>query len=223
VYTLKKTLGLPAYVYHPVKNDHNIETGVISREYQILYIAKTVMTPENWMRNFNYDLSYIASGKNFVYGGYYDVSRRDFIIDADDLPDDFIPSNNDFLLFDEKRYEILTAEMSERLASWIINAKHVASYDPIVFKFFVSESVAHTVNLRICGNYFENGIHNSHTLYTKFDGRYYLWYSNDSSKWVVSVLKGVKGTSYWERKSESITGEYLPIGGAEGAVVITGI
>jgi hypothetical protein len=181
------------------------------------------MTPENWMRNFNYDLSYIAAGKNFVYGGYYDVSRRDFIIDSDDLPDGFSPSNNDFLLYDEKRYEILTAEMSERLAAWIINAKSVASYDPIIFKFLVAETVANTVNFRIRGEYFENGLYNSHTLYTKFNGSYYLWYSSDASKWVISTLKGVKGTSYWERRSGTITGEYTPAGEAEGTVSVAGI
>ena len=36
-------------------------------------------------RTFNYDLSYIAANKNFTYGGFYDITQRDMIIDNKDI------------------------------------------------------------------------------------------------------------------------------------------
>ena len=223
IYRLKKEYGLEAYIYHPTVTDQNIETGKIIREYQIIYISQVVLLPVNWTRNFNYDLSYIASGKNFVYGGFYDVGKRDMMVDSDDLPKDFAITNNDFVMFEGKRYEIANAELSEHGQSWLMTVKQVASYDPIPFVYQVIEDVAGEVNYRINNGYFLNGVYNDQPSYNIYNGKYWLWFDDLSVSWVISEIKGTLGTFYWEKGDETITGGYTPMGTATGTVTVSTI
>ena len=48
-------------------------------------ISKALILPGRTSRSFNYDLSFIAANKNFTYGGLYDPTERDIIIDRDDV------------------------------------------------------------------------------------------------------------------------------------------
>ena len=84
------------------------------------YISKVVILPTREQTKFNYDLSFVAANKNFVYGGFYDQSQRDIIIDKDDLGT-FEVNNSTMAIFNSKTYQIKEIrEYEEQNALYII-------------------------------------------------------------------------------------------------------
>lgn len=106
IYSLKRRMGLPATLYAPALTDQNIETGKISRTWEPIEIRRAIIVAASESRKFIYDLAYIAVAKNFTTGGYFDETRRLVIIDAKDLPKEFIPNLNMHFEFQDKRWEI---------------------------------------------------------------------------------------------------------------------
>lgn len=219
IYKLKRSYGLELHIWHPISMENNVETGKIAREYSIMYIRQAILLPRTFARDFEYDLTYIASGKNFVYGGYFDSAKRNIILDVDDLPSNFEITNNDFVVFQEKRWELADISLAEHNQAYFLIAKQVASYDGVT----PSYQITGTSNFRILGEYYSNGIFNSQLSYCLHNGKYWLWYDITLSSWIISSLKGVAGTFYWIKGDATIIGSYLPQGTALGTVIVTAI
>lgn len=87
LYNFKKLWPTPIQIHNVLdlaKTDYI--TGVVTRRTTTTTIRKAVELPRQELRKFVYDLSYIASSKNFTYGGLFDQATRVIIIDARDLP-----------------------------------------------------------------------------------------------------------------------------------------
>jgi hypothetical protein len=80
-------------------------------------------------RDFEYDLSFIAANKNFTYGGFFDPSVRDVIIDSKDIPSGFEITGDMYVIFDDRRYEIKETREAENGYAWWLHVKQVASTD----------------------------------------------------------------------------------------------
>lgn len=107
IYNLKRQFGLLMYVQYPSGNDvYNLETGEITRTITDIKIKRGVLLPEDTMRKFIYDLSFIAANKNFTYGGFFEKGSRVVLIDVKDLPKGFIIKNEMYINFHNRRYEI---------------------------------------------------------------------------------------------------------------------
>lgn len=60
----------------------NPETGIESNPSDAEYIIRKVIElPRRETQDFEYDLSYIAAGKNFVYGAFYEKHDRVLVFD----------------------------------------------------------------------------------------------------------------------------------------------
>jgi len=84
---LKRRYGLPIVLYKTTATG-TIDwdnAAVSGRSVSNKSIAKVLVLPGRTAKTFNYDLSFIAANKNFTYGGTYDTTTRDFIIDNDDI------------------------------------------------------------------------------------------------------------------------------------------
>jgi hypothetical protein len=66
----------------------------------------------------------------FVYGGTYDAGTRMFIVDTRDVPKDFEFTNDDWIVYNNRRYDIKTIEEFEQRTAWTIVAKEVAGVRP---------------------------------------------------------------------------------------------
>lgn len=217
VYRLKKEYGLELIVWHPISADHNIETGKIAREYALMYIRRAILLPKTFSRDFEYDLTYIASGKNFVYGGFFDSAKRNVLIDVHDLPSNFELTNNDFIAFEGKRWELASLELAEHKEAWYIIAKEVASYDPVVPTYKIIGGESHRINCE----YYQNGSFNDEPAYCSYNGNYWVWYDDTSVTWVISQIKGTLGTFYWTKGDGTVTGDYTPQGMATGTATVS--
>jgi len=130
IYRLKRQYGLLMYIKYPSSDDvYNLETGAIVRTLMTITIRKGIVLPQKTTREFAYDLSFIAANKNFTYGGFYDPSVRNIIIDAKDLPTDFVITGNMYVVFDSRRYEIKENHKAENGKAWLLQVKQISASD----------------------------------------------------------------------------------------------
>jgi len=142
IYPLKRRYGIPATVYRLDSTINNVQTGVQQKFYTRVPIVRIVPLPQNTIRKFIYDLSFIAANKNFTYGGFFDWKQRVILIDGKDLPTGFEPDPNDHFEIEGIRYSIKKLEAFEHEnKAWVIALSRVEGEPPVlVFR----ESVEHT-------------------------------------------------------------------------------
>lgn len=119
LYSLKRQFGQPIVLSQPISNVNNVMTGEISIVYTDYSIKRAIVLPSTLVRKFVYDLSFIATNKNFTYGGYFDRFSRLVIIDKKDI------QNNELELdwictFDDIKYQIQTIEETEDNSGYLI-------------------------------------------------------------------------------------------------------
>ena len=95
IYALKRKFGFRVDILTTESITQDLQTGMIVRNERLIVIRKAVVVTSKEIRDFTYDLSFIASNKNFTYGGLFDTSERVMIIGKRDLPKDYVPAIND--------------------------------------------------------------------------------------------------------------------------------
>lgn len=131
LYRLKRQFGRPIVIYQYVDQEHNIETGEISRKYNPIKVRRAPVLPNNIDRSFVYDLTFIAANNNFVGGAFFDRKVRNIIIDAKDLPKDFVFTNDDHIEFDDQRYEIKRIDHLEHKKGFLLSLEGIDSSETV--------------------------------------------------------------------------------------------
>jgi len=125
IYRLKRNFGVSIQLVRLLTMTNNIRTGDMSQTKLTIDIARAVMSATRQLRDFVYDLAFIAANKNFTQGGYFDASDWTTIIDAKDLPKDFIPTLDDYILYDGKKYNFKEVHPVAKKYAWLIILKQV--------------------------------------------------------------------------------------------------
>lgn len=120
LYRLKRNFGQSAIFHIPTENEYNITTGQTTRSYTDLTVRRVIVLPQDMKRLFAYDLAFIASNKNFTYGGFYDKFTRNMIIDKKDLKGNELELNWE-CTFKNKRYIIKSFTETENSAGYLIS------------------------------------------------------------------------------------------------------
>lgn len=118
IYKLQRDWGLEVTLYRPVSSAQDLQTGKLSRGFQIVTIHKAPVLPADVDRSFVYDLAYIAASKNFTEGAFFDRKQRSVILEARQLPKGFEPNLDDFLVFKTQRYTIKGVQFIEEFAAF---------------------------------------------------------------------------------------------------------
>ncbi len=132
VYGMKRRYGQVGYYFRVLDSTRNLQTGVITKNEQEIKIKRMVVAPAKQTREFSYDLSYIAANKNFTYGGFFDINQRIIIIDAKDLPKDFEPNLNDYIVFNKRRYEVQEMGSTTEGIAYLFLVKAIMSSDKVL-------------------------------------------------------------------------------------------
>lgn len=101
LYRLQHSYGIPVTLYKSV-NQTNIDTGEITETFTINKIRRAVVEPTKEIRSF------VASGMDFVTGGFFDPADRFVIVDRKrDIPKDWGDINlNQFFMINNRRFNI---------------------------------------------------------------------------------------------------------------------
>ena len=127
VYSLTRTYGVHVDIYQPddaITNDRR--TGEITKTFSITRLSHVMVLTGEMIRTFTYDLSYIASNKNFTYGGLFERNTRIFIFNRADMAKSFRFDLNDHLVYDSRRYEIKSIDKTAGEYGYLVLANDIA-------------------------------------------------------------------------------------------------
>lgn len=130
LYMLKQHYGAgPVSIYTFQGTAVNLETGVKSVSKTVTIVQRAIILPARLTRELVQTISTISGNKQFVYGGTYDSRVRNFIIDRYDCPGLTI-KDDDWLVFNGRKYEFKAIQEFEFGTAWVITAKELVGEVP---------------------------------------------------------------------------------------------
>jgi hypothetical protein len=126
---MKKEYGSPITVYKLGSVDTDYESGVKTATRTSYQITRAVVLPVNIKREVIQSISLISANKKIVQGGMYDVGMRTFIIDRRDAQFTTL-ANDDWIVYDDKRYDIKAIEEFEQRTAWLVIARELEGVVP---------------------------------------------------------------------------------------------
>ena len=125
VYRLKRNYGVTVTLVRLSNLQDSIQTGKMSQTKQEITIRRAIVGPALELRDFVYDLSYIAANKNFTFGGFFDADTRIMIIDSKDLPKGFEPTMDDYVIYEDRPYQFKEVHPLAKKYAWSMLLKQV--------------------------------------------------------------------------------------------------
>ena len=142
LYGLKRQYGSRVDVYQLNSAATDYETGVKTVNKSVYTVRKCIVLPVKIAREVVQTITQISANKSFVYGGSYDAGTRMFIIDARDMPDAYEFTNDDWIVYGGRRYDIKSIEEFEQHSAWTIICKEVKGVRPEqVFSAHITEQL----------------------------------------------------------------------------------
>ena len=129
LYMMKRQYGGTIDIYTIVSSTTNQETGVTTIIKDVVHVDRAIVLPAQMTREVKKSISQISANKKFVVGGTYDAGRRVFIIDRDDTPSLDI-TNNSYIVYRTRKYEIESYQEYEFEAGWIVVGRELVGEIP---------------------------------------------------------------------------------------------
>ncbi len=130
IYDLKRKEGLRIQVIKASDTEVEVCTGDIDRTYQTRMVKKGILMPQDRIRNFVYDLAFIAANKNFTSGGFFDKDTRFFMIDRRDLRNFTINLSTYIrVIHSNIVYVVKRIGNYEENAAYILQVQHIDGFD----------------------------------------------------------------------------------------------
>ena len=130
LYMLKRQYGGTVSVYRLNDAETDVRTGRKRIDKDVFVVRRAVVLPVKISREVVKSISQISAGKTPVHGGSFDSGLRQFIIDARDMPEGFEFTNDDWLVYNGRRYETKEIHEFEFGAAWIIVGKELMGRVP---------------------------------------------------------------------------------------------
>lgn len=106
----------------------------------VIPLRKAIVFPGRLIRDFVYDLAYIAANKNFTSGAYFDHEELWLLLDHRDLGG-LSPQVEDYIIKDNYRYDIKEVNNYEEFAAYLCKIKKIKGGPRIIHKLVASEFV----------------------------------------------------------------------------------
>jgi len=123
VYRLKWLYGFPVDIYREIQGTYDPETGRRIIERLKYHVDRMIILPASYHRDVFQSISFIKANSNFIYGGDIELDDRQFIIDAKDLPVDFVLGEEDYLVWENKQYKIMKLDYLEGGTGYYVNGR----------------------------------------------------------------------------------------------------
>lgn len=107
LYKLQRRFGLPSQYCVFQSGTPNRKTGEPGADTKtIVDVRRTICFGVDVKQKFEYDLGYVAANKNFTYGAIYTAGDMFFLYRASDLPDEFNPKTQDYVIYQSRKYAL---------------------------------------------------------------------------------------------------------------------
>jgi hypothetical protein len=129
LYMLKRQFGGTINIYTIGSASTDPRTGVVTETRSVVKIARAAILPARISREVKRSISQISANKMFVVGGTYDAGRRLFIVDRNDVPD-LTLTNNSYIVYKNRKYEVEEVQEFEFEAGWTITGRELVGEIP---------------------------------------------------------------------------------------------
>lgn len=128
LYQLKLQFGVPLKLVRRLPNPvRDLRTGTTEYEYEKYDLDRAVLLPTKELTNKQWS----REEQEFSRGGYFEVGTRTFIVDTHDLPVDFKIQEDDYLVYDSRRYDIFSIEDYEEMRAFLLIGREVKTTGPL--------------------------------------------------------------------------------------------
>lgn len=130
LYQMKKDYGAPIDIYKLVSSETDARTGEKIVTKSVTHVRRAIVVPSRTDRVAQQTISVISANKQFVTGGHYDASQREFIIDRRDVPALPELTADDWIVYNRRKYQVKNIESFEVDAGWVIAARELVGERP---------------------------------------------------------------------------------------------
>lgn len=127
LYMLKRQHGGPVDIYKLTTSTTDVKTGVKTQTKTVYHVDRAVILPAGYLRTRSPS---IISNSQFVAGGSRDTSLRDFIVDRKDVPLLLTLTVDDWIVYNNKKYQITKSDGPEYDSCYYITAKELVGEVP---------------------------------------------------------------------------------------------
>lgn len=106
LYQLKHRYGFPIDLYQTTKGAFNTQTGQYDFTTVKAHIRRAIIMPSAVQRSFFFSISVIQANSKFIQGGDIQMDDRQVIVDAEELPEDWVINIDDYFIWENQRYDI---------------------------------------------------------------------------------------------------------------------
>lgn len=130
LYSLEQEFGGgPVHIYKLLGSSVNYQTGVPVVTKDVTTINRVIILPTTLKSDVNKNVSVISANKAFAYGGQYNAESRTFIIDRRKAGSLSL-TQDDWLVYDGKKYEITSFDAFDDDTAWVIVARQLQGVVP---------------------------------------------------------------------------------------------
>ena len=124
LYKLKLDYGTPIDIYRYGSQTVDTRTGEIAKPKTVLNVSLAVVLNEGSKRQFK------PANSQFNYGGHFDTAKHVCILDAEDVPVDFVPNMEDYIVHNGTRWAI--SSITELISGygWVITMTDTQGVPP---------------------------------------------------------------------------------------------
>lgn len=105
IYDLKRQFGRNISLYRTDNDIRDLKTGMTVADVTRRDVSRAIVLPARKIRDFVYDLSFIAANRNFTYGGLFDQNSRSIILSARDIGT-FKLDLSCWVVYDDVRWDV---------------------------------------------------------------------------------------------------------------------
>lgn len=125
IYQMKRQYGAMILIRRKTSSAVDPQTGETSSRVSTWLVRRAPILPEDVTRDAKQSISLITAQKQMVQGGGFDVGKRVFLVDCKDMPRDFRLQKDDWIVYDEKHYDIDTISEYGFGAAWVVTGKEL--------------------------------------------------------------------------------------------------
>lgn len=142
LYKTKRSYGLPIDYFQLQTHTLDVTGGVKVDTYQVFSVSRALVLKAKEFRSFVYDLAYISANKDFTEGAYFDPEDRKIVVDTKDFPVGFTPKVDDYIIFQNLKYEVKEIDSFEDNAAFSFLGRKVKGA-----RVFQQKGMSSTLNL----------------------------------------------------------------------------
>ena len=128
LYKLKLDYGTPVDIYRYASQTVDTRTGVIDKPKTVINVSLALVYENAADRERK--RTPMPRETFFNYGGYHDIAEHMCVVDAEDLPEDFVPTVEDYIVHDGTRWAISSVCELIHSLGWVIYMKDTEGVPP---------------------------------------------------------------------------------------------